>query len=285
MLVRLVIANVLFDAAAAGAERVTGIEDVDDDIGRVDDLVELTPDTARLTLAVDWLGTAARDGDLVELVGIDGEAVGGALSAGADLVIRGNEADAGSLGLECCLLLVGSTTGLLAALGELCERAHAAIETRALSLGARSESVRVGLKSGERGGLALTRVLNEGHGQLVPAEQDRVRVVDAGAERGAEVVERILGDDACVAEPSLVRLNTTGLSFAALEFGSLDDFAILIADGFGGNAVLGEELYDLGLLGITVEVLALDALDARGLDVLLGGTSFDDGHLGTSRRG
>lgn len=46
VLVRLFVADVLLDASAAGAHGVTSIENVDDDVGRVDDLVELTPNTS-----------------------------------------------------------------------------------------------------------------------------------------------------------------------------------------------------------------------------------------------
>lgn len=93
------------------------------------------------------------------------------------------------------------------------------------------------------------------------------------------MIERILRDDTGVAEPSLVWLNTTGLCFAALKLGSLNDLSVLVTDGFGCDAVLGEKFYDLGLLGIAVEVLTLDTLDAGGLCVVLRGTTFYDDHL------
>ncbi len=62
------------------------------------------------------------------------------------------------------------------------------------------------------------------------------------------MVERILGDDPSVAEPALVGLHTARLCFAALELGGLDDLSVLVADGFGGDAVLGEKLTTLAFL-------------------------------------
>ena len=50
VLVRRLSTDVLLDTATTGAIRVTGIQDVEDNITGVDDLVQLVPDTLALTL-------------------------------------------------------------------------------------------------------------------------------------------------------------------------------------------------------------------------------------------
>ena len=62
MLVRSLLANVLLNAAAASTIRSTGIQNVNDHIGGIDDLVKLVPNTLALTLAEDRIsGGSERD--------------------------------------------------------------------------------------------------------------------------------------------------------------------------------------------------------------------------------
>jgi hypothetical protein len=58
------------DGLAHGSHRVSSVENVDDDIGRIEDLVELSPNSTRRSLGVDSLsGFISR----VIGVGSDGE--------------------------------------------------------------------------------------------------------------------------------------------------------------------------------------------------------------------
>lgn len=60
------LAEELDDRLAPCAERVTGIKDVDNDVGRVKNLVQFSPDTTRCTLGVNRL-TRKRDGRVIGL--------------------------------------------------------------------------------------------------------------------------------------------------------------------------------------------------------------------------
>lgn len=66
MLVRLFLPQVLDNRLTPRAERVSSIENVDDDVGRVEDLVELSPYTTGCTLLVDSL-SGCRGGGVVSV--------------------------------------------------------------------------------------------------------------------------------------------------------------------------------------------------------------------------
>ena len=68
VLVRRLSTDVLLDTATTGAIRVTGIQDVEDNITGVDDLVQLVPDTLGGSLHEDELSCASKVAVLVLLV-------------------------------------------------------------------------------------------------------------------------------------------------------------------------------------------------------------------------
>ena len=55
LLVRFLLLDVLEDGFAHGTEGIASVEDVEDDIGRVDDFVQLTVDPTRRPFGVDRL--------------------------------------------------------------------------------------------------------------------------------------------------------------------------------------------------------------------------------------
>lgn len=73
-LVSLLLLEEVEDGLAHGSHRVSSVEDVNDDVGRIEDLVELSPNSSRSSLGVDSLS-----GGLSRIVGIGGdeELVGG----------------------------------------------------------------------------------------------------------------------------------------------------------------------------------------------------------------
>lgn len=72
-------------------------------------------------------------------------------------------------------------------------------------------------------------------------------------------------------KPSAVRLNPPRLRFRTLEFLCLNNVAVLVANGFGSDAILGQQLHSSGLGGISIEVLSLDLLETVRLDASPGG--------------
>jgi hypothetical protein len=116
MLVRLLLPQVLDDRLTPGAERVTSVQHMDDDIGRVEHLVQLSPNSAGGTLVVNGF---TDEGDGV-VVGVGGG----------------------------CFVVPGQTERVLAIgddgrLTELFQRAE--IETWSLPLGFGAEGVGIGL--------------------------------------------------------------------------------------------------------------------------------------------
>lgn len=53
MLVRLLLSEVFDNRLTPRTEGITGVQDVDDDVGRVEDLVQFSPYTTRGTLGID----------------------------------------------------------------------------------------------------------------------------------------------------------------------------------------------------------------------------------------
>ncbi len=111
-------------------------------------------------------------------------------------------------------------------------------------------------------------ILKKRHWQLVLLQEHLEGIVDLGSEVFSEALEGLLANNSSVSEPLAVGSHTTGLDNFALEGGSLDDFALGVAD----STTTLQELNLLCSLGISVEVLSLD------LDVseAVGATSSGD---------
>lgn len=218
---RLLLAEVLDDGLATGAEGVTGVEDVDDDVGRVEHLVELSPDTTRGSLGVD---------------GLRGERARGVVGGGD--VLLGVEGDA------------ERGVGDGRALSELLNASDIETGTLALRLGAERVRERLRLDDVHLLALRLALVLEQAHRELVPLQEHRVRVFLVLRERGTEVVQCRLRDNSRVAEPSSVGLDAAGGRLLALERGGLDDLAVLVAHGLAAV----QHLLARGILGGNVEV-------------------------------
>lgn len=114
MLVRLLFTQVLDNRLTPCAERISSVEHVNNNVGRVEHLVQLTPDTPRGTLVVDGLSRERSGGMVGVIVFVDG------------IVDRAD-----------------TVSGRFSRSAKLFERAE--IEARTFSLSFRAESVREGL--------------------------------------------------------------------------------------------------------------------------------------------
>lgn len=104
--------------------------------------------------------------------------------------------------------------------------------------------------------LSLSFLLQQSHRQLVPLEQDRVRIGHLGREGGSEVIQSGLGDDTSVSEPSSIGSYSTHLGthllLSLLEGGGLDNLSISVSNGFSSV----EHLDFTSGFGISVKVLS-----------------------------
>jgi hypothetical protein len=167
--VRLLLAKELDDRFATCAKRVTSIENVNDNIGRVEHLVELSPNTTGRSLGIDWL-TSERNGRVV------------------------------SLRSERLARHIGSRYGSSGSLAKLFNASK--VKLGALTLSLLAEGVTEGLSLDNVRALAVTvlaLILEQAHRELVTAEKDRVRVGNLLAQCRTEVVKRSLRDDTSVA--------------------------------------------------------------------------------------
>lgn len=71
MLMRLFLSQVLDDGFTPRTQRISCIQDMDNDIGRIQNFIELTPDTSGCTLGIDGL-TRSRGGGVVDVCQIGG---------------------------------------------------------------------------------------------------------------------------------------------------------------------------------------------------------------------
>jgi len=62
LFVRLFLPQELDDGFTPGSHRIPGIEDVDDNVGRVENLVQFSPDSTRGSFGVDRFGHEGSDG-------------------------------------------------------------------------------------------------------------------------------------------------------------------------------------------------------------------------------
>ena len=93
MLVRLLLADVLDNGLTPGAHRISSVQNMDDDVGRVEHLVQLSPDTPRGTLGVHRF-THERSGRVVCLSTVSSHlALGGELCRGSRLTELLDRAD------------------------------------------------------------------------------------------------------------------------------------------------------------------------------------------------
>lgn len=197
VLVGSLLTNVLFDTSATSTERISGVEDVDDNITGIDDLVQLVPDSLTLTLGEDGLlggrgltmnlwGSLA---DLLSLVGVSAQ--------------------------ETCLFeaVKVRVVHLVCLSSKILQRANSQLWTLSLSLGA--ESVCKGRSLNGNLGLVLLDavlgvliVLDQTHGKLVLLEEVRVRIVLGLGNGTTEGSKSILGNDTSICEPLPVGLDT-----------------------------------------------------------------------------
>ncbi len=210
MLVRSLIAQVLLNTAASGADGVTSVENVDDNVGRVDNLVQFVPDTLALALVKDGLNG-------------HGEAT--------ILLVAGLAAE--KLGLLETLLV--RVHALFGAVGKVIEVGNVQLDSLSLRFG--TKDTRKGRRLQRHLGPVLLQavgvlaVADERHGQLVGLEQDLVGVLGLFLHGLAKGREGILGHDTRVGKPLAVRLDDGGGHIAGLPGGSLCDLTISVSLG------------------------------------------------------
>lgn len=211
MLVRSLVAQVLLDTAASGTDGITSIEDVDDNVGRVNDLVQFVPDTLALALVKDGFNSHGKATIFLGVAGLAAE----------------------QLGLFKTLLI--RVHALFQAAGKVVHVGH--VELDALPLGLGTKHAGKGRRLQRHLGLVLLQavgvlaVADERHGQLVGLEQDLVGILGLFRHGVAKGREGILGHDTRVGKPLAVRLDDGGRDITGLPGGSLCDLAISIALG------------------------------------------------------
>lgn len=276
MLVRGFLAEVFLNTPAAGALRVAGVDNMQNDIGRVNDLVQLVPDTLRLALGENGLSSNGESALL--LVGI----LRVARLAGEQLSALQT--------LEVIVVHVARPAR------QISNRAEVQFDTLPLGLGAKRVLEGLALDS-DLGSVLLEAVdvglvLDQAHGQLVALHQVRRGVRRLRLDCRAERLEGVLRDNTGRVEPLAVRLDAGDGRLAALVRGGLGD----VAAGIALRLALLEHVQRLDLLrraailsacaamnvwrqetaNVPIEVLALDldvghAIARLALPLLAGG--------------
>lgn len=211
MLVRRLLAEILLDTATSRSQRVASVQDVDDNVGGIQHTVQLVPDTLALTLVEDGLD---RQGD-VTLV-----------------LVRTTRLAAEQL--VPLLELIELVKVLVDLASQIRNGTGANLDALPLRLG--TERVSKGGRLDRHLGLVLLdtvdvvgTILDQGHGQLVALEQDRVRVRGLLCHGAPERRQALLGDDTGVTEPLAVGLDPGVGDFSALEGSGLGDLAVGVA--------------------------------------------------------
>ena len=183
VLVALLPLDVVLEEPGARAHRVARVEDVEEHVGRVDDLVELRPDAAALPLAEELAVRRVR--------------VDGALPRGGVLDLREPLEPRRGPGLEVRDVLGG--------------------ERRPLALRLPAEGVREVHLALD--GVAARRGLEDAVRQLAVLEDDRVGVLRLLGHHLAQGLERLGADHARVAEPLALRGDPGDLAALAVLAG------------------------------------------------------------------
>lgn len=179
MLVRLFVAQVLFNVLGASAHGVAGVQDLDEDVAAVHHLVQLRPDAPRLPLAEHPLPVEVTLGILLARLLDDNVTVLGRIVRGLPL-------------LRVC--------------NHLRHAANRQLRPLSLSLFAKCFVKRLCVQNVHL--LRLCGILEEGHRQLVLAHNHGVRVTLRLNHGVAELGELLLTNNTRVTEPPSVRLDT-----------------------------------------------------------------------------
>jgi hypothetical protein len=229
MLVWCFCADVLFHTSTPCTIRVTSVENMQNNIARVDDLVQLVPDTLARALHEDELPRLRKVAIGVVVVGLD--------------IARGARKQLGLLEA----VDVGVVHGASAA-RKIFNGAEVQLWPLALRLGTKSVLEGLRLDSNLCGMLLqavdVALLLDQAHGQFVALHEVRRRVGGLRLDSRSERLEGILRDDTGVVEPLPVGLDAGDGSFARLVRGRLGDVSLGIASGLA----VSEALEDLDLL-------------------------------------
>jgi hypothetical protein len=248
--------DVLLHTSTPCPIRVAGIENMQNDIARVDDLVQLVPNTLAGTLHEDELSCLRKVAIGVVIVGL-----------GITRVARKQM----SLLQTIEISVVHGTS----ATSKIFNGAEFKLWPFALCLGTECVTKRLRL-DGNLGGVLLEAVdvallLNQAHGQLVALHEKRRWVGGLRLDSRAERLERILRDDTRVVEPLPVGLDAGDRRLTGLVRGSFGDVSLGVALGLAVSEAL-ENLYFLRITArqlvfwqsqfaqnaIPVKVLSLD---------------------------
>jgi len=237
MLVRSFFVDVFLDASATGAEGVSCVKDVDDNITGVNDLIQLVPDSLALALGEDGLTSGSQVAVCCRLCELVAIAVSNGVSAQQMGLLQAIE--------------VG-VVHLLSLTSKVLERADGKLGPLPLSLWAKGLGERRALDSNL--GLVLLDavlgiliVLDQGHGKLVLLEQVRVWVGLLLGNGTSEGGESILRDDTGIGKPLAVWLNAGRRLVPRLIRGGLCD----VATGIALRLAVLEHVERFDLLGVS----------------------------------
>ena len=188
--------HIPFHTTASRPERISSVEDMEDDVGRVDDFVELVPYTLALPFGEDGFSSHGRH--VLGFVVVSGDRIGGPDTSGIRMMTLFGS------------VLIG-IVGLVGLAHQVFQAADADLDSFPLRLG--SEGVGEGSRvDGHLGPMLLEAILarsisNQAHGDLVGFEQHLIWVCRPFGHGLSEGVQGILSDDASVAEPFPVRFD------------------------------------------------------------------------------
>ena len=189
--------HVPFHATTSRPKRISSVKDVEDDVGRVDDFVELVPYTLALPFGED--GFSGHGRGVVRFVVMSGDRIGGP----------------GTGGIRMMMMLFRSVligiVGLVGLAHQVFQAADTDFDPFPLGLG--SKGVGKGSSvDGHLGSMFLEAILarsipNQAHRNLVGFEQHLIWVCGPFGHGLSERVQGILSDDASIAEPFPVRFD------------------------------------------------------------------------------
>jgi hypothetical protein len=223
MFVRRFSPNVLLHTATPSPIGIAGVQHVQNDIARIDDLVQLVPDALTRALHEDELSCLRKVAVGIEIVGLG--------------IARVSREQMRLLQAVEVRVVHGASPA-----SKIFNGAEVELWTLALRLGTKrvAEWLRLDsdLSSMLLQAVDVALLLDQAHGQLVALHEIRCRVGGLCLHSRAERLERVLRNDTRVVEPLPVRLDTGNGRLPRLVGGGLGDVSLSVALGLAVSQAL-----------------------------------------------